>query len=131
VLLNLGHLIGDQRYLDSAERTLKAAWHSLEHYPAAHNAILNALDEYLYPPQQIILRGDGDTLEAWRLECHKYSHPYISLFPIPANAAELPGLLKERAMKSEPVAYICEGHHCLAPVTRLDFIAENLNNSKS
>ena len=131
VLLQLGHLIGDQRYLGSAERTLKAAWHSLDHYPAAHNALLNALDEYLYPPRQIILRGDYKTLEEWRRECQKNSHPYVSVFPIPVDAAELPGLLAEKTVTTEPAAWICEGHHCLAPISRLDFIAENLNNSRS
>jgi uncharacterized protein YyaL (SSP411 family) len=131
VLLQLGHLTGDQRYLDAAERTLKTAWHSLEHYPAAHNALLNALDDYLYPPQQIILRSEGETLEAWRRYCQKNSHPFASVFPVPASAAELPGLLAEKTVASEAVAYICEGHHCLAPISRLDLIAENLNNSRS
>ncbi len=130
VLQQLGHLIGKQRYLDSAERTLKTAWPALDQYPAAHNALLNALDEYLYPPQQIILRGDADTIDKWKLHCQKYSRPYTSIFPIPGDANGLPGILAERAMKSGPVAYICEGHHCLAPVTRLDLITENLNNSR-
>ncbi|OGT64068.1 MAG: thioredoxin [Gammaproteobacteria bacterium RIFCSPLOWO2_01_FULL_47_190] len=128
-LLQLGHLIGEQRYLESAERTLRTAWPALDQYPAAHNALLNALDEYLYPPQQIILRGDEDTLDEWRLHCQKNAHPYTSIYPIPGNVNALPGLLAERTMKSGPVAYICEGHHCLAPITRLDLIAENLNNS--
>jgi hypothetical protein len=129
VLQKLGHLIGEPRYLESAERTLKTAWPALDQYPAAHNALLNALDEYLYPPQQIILRGDADTLNKWRLHCQKNSHPFTSIYPIPEDVKSLPGLLTERPVKSGPVAYICEGHHCLAPVTRLDLITENLNNS--
>jgi uncharacterized protein len=129
VLQKLGHLIGEPRYLESAERTLKTAWPALDQYPAAHNALLNALDEYLYPPQQIILRGDTNTLDEWRLHCQKNSHPFTSIYPIPEDVDSLPGLLAERIVKSGPVAYICEGHHCLAPVTRLDLITENLNNS--
>jgi uncharacterized protein YyaL (SSP411 family) len=131
VLQQLGHLIGEQRYLESAERTLKTAWPALEQYPAAHNALLNALEEYLYPTQLIILRGSVVTLREWRLHCLKNVHPYTLIYPIPEDVDKLPGLLTERKMKSGPVAYICQGHHCLAPVTRLDLITENLNNSHS
>ena len=36
VLLRLGHLLGEPRYLAAAERTLRAAWRALERYPQSH-----------------------------------------------------------------------------------------------
>src|SRR6185503_3137492 len=35
-LIALGHLLGEQRYLDAAERTVRAAAHTIESYPDAH-----------------------------------------------------------------------------------------------
>lgn len=131
VLMHLGHLLGEQRYLDAAERTLKTAWDSITHFPSAHNALLTALKEYLHPARQIILRGDPESLKEWREKCRKSSNPYTYIYAIPEKETKLPGLLAERKALSGPVAYVCEGHVCLEPVTRLDFIAENLNNSKS
>ncbi len=131
VLLHLGHLIGEQRYLDAAERVLKSAWHSIVRYPSAHNSLLNALEDYLQPPRQIILRGEEKELRQWWQICRKHSDIISMIFPIPANASELPGLLADRKPVSEAVAYICQGHQCLAPVLRLDLIPETLNNSKS
>ena len=131
VLLQLGHLLGEQRYLDAAERTLRVAWDSMTHFPSAHNALLTALEDYLCPARQIILRGDVTSLVEWRRKCREYSNPYTYLYAIPGDETKLPGLLTERKALSSPVAYICEGHVCLEPVTRLDFIAENLNNSRS
>src|SRR3982751_599431 len=42
-LLKLGHLIGETRYLDAAERTLRAAWSTLSEVPHACPALLLAL----------------------------------------------------------------------------------------
>src|SRR4029079_5248222 len=47
VLVTLGHLLGEQRYLDAAERTIRAAWHSLERYAEGHPTLLRALDALL------------------------------------------------------------------------------------
>ena len=55
-LLRLGHLLGEPRYLDAAERT-KALYPAILRYPSAHNALLNAVEEYLEPTQTIVLRG--------------------------------------------------------------------------
>lgn len=128
VLLELGHLLGEQRYLDSAERCLKVAWPSLDRYPAACNALLSALEDYLDPPQQVIIRAGKAQLEQWRETCQQAITPFSSVYAIPADAANLPGLLAERKPQEAGVAYICAGHQCLQPIPRLDLLAENLKN---
>ena len=57
VLLRLGHLLGESRYLAAAERALQALYPSIIHAPSAHCTLLLALEEYLFPTQTIILRG--------------------------------------------------------------------------
>ena len=56
-LLRLGYLLGEPRYLQAAERTLRAAWPAVQKYPEAHASMLFALEDYLRPPQIVILRG--------------------------------------------------------------------------
>ncbi len=48
----LGHLVGETRYLDAAERTLRAAWPLVGEHPRAYASLLRALRESLEPPAQ-------------------------------------------------------------------------------
>ena len=70
-LLALGHLLGEQRYLDAAERTVRAALHTLERYPDAHATLLRALEELLAPPKLVVLRGTPEELAPWRAQARR------------------------------------------------------------
>ena len=48
-LQRLGHLLGEHRYVDAAERTLRSAWKAMDEYPHGHVTLLTALEEYLSP----------------------------------------------------------------------------------
>ncbi len=115
VLLALGHLLGEQRYLDAAERTVRAALHALERYPDAHATLLRALAEVLEPPKLVVLRGTPDELAPWQRKLGQAYEPPRLAFAIP-NDAKLAGLLAERAPRATAVAYVCEGMTCRAPV---------------
>lgn len=128
VLGRLGHILGEKRYLNASERTLRAAWNSIQRYPAAHNALLQALEEYLQPPMTVIIRGEGAALQKWCRTARETGNPFKTVLGIPAKTPDLPGLLAERSPKGDTVAYICQGHQCLAPVTQLDQLAETLND---
>ena len=104
----LGHLVGEPRYLEAAERTLRAAWGAVEEAPHAHNALLSALEELLNPPTQVIVRAADDDLAAWRM-------PEALLYPIP-EVATLPGALAAREARPGGVAYLCEGQACRPPI---------------
>src|SRR5262249_27224057 len=95
-LSRLGHLIGETRYLDAAERTLRAAWSAIERYPLAYNSMLLALEEYLSPPQTIVLRGTGVPLAEWHSACVASYAPRRLAFAIPGDATDLPALLADR-----------------------------------
>ena len=115
----LGHILGETRYLDAAERTLKAAWPAITEMPYAHVALIIALEEYLNPPQAIVLRGSAVELSEWQTQCARPYAPGRIVLAIPANEKDLPGRLAERKPQGKIVAYVCAGMTCRAPVTDL------------
>ncbi|MCL4315949.1 MAG: thioredoxin domain-containing protein [Gammaproteobacteria bacterium] len=123
-LARLGHLLGEARYLDAAERTLKAAWPSLQQTPYAYNTLLNALEEHLAPPQTIILRGAESEMQRWQRFANEIYAPRRLLMAIPNDASELPGVMAERKPIDAMTAYVCEGLSCSAPL--IDFEEFNL-----
>jgi hypothetical protein len=119
VLVQLGHLLGEQRYIDAAERTVRAALHAVERYPEGHATLLHTLDELIAPPKLIVARGTEAELAEWQRRLHAGYHPHRLAFAIPSDAP-VRGLLAERAPRDRPVAYVCEGMTCRAPVDSLD-----------
>ena len=117
VLGRLGHLLGDSRYLKAAERVLHAAREGLERFPHAHTTLLVALEEYLDSPEIVVIRGAPGDLEPWRARATAGYAPRRLVIAIPDDESDLPALLAERAPRGSPVAYVCEGHVCDAPVT--------------
>ena len=120
VLGRLGHLLGEPRYLKAAERVLHAAREGIERIPHAHTALLVALDEFLESPEVVVIRAAPGELEPWRARASAGYAPRRVVMAIPDDAADLPALLAERAPRDSPVAYVCEGHVCDAPITGFD-----------
>ena len=126
-LARLGHLLGEQRYLDSAERALRCAWDNIEQAAYAHAAFLQALEEYLYPPQLIVIRGDSEA-EVWQRTINAHYAPRRLCFVIPASATTLPGLLAERKSRGTGThAYACSGMQCHAPTDNLNELMAQLD----
>ena len=122
-LLRLGHLLGNTHYLTAAHNALAVLYRDIESYPSGHNALLVAVEEYLYPTQTIVLRGDREALRPWSARCTQNYAPRRLTLSIPNDARELPGILAQRTSKEGVTAYVCTGHACEAPVTefaRLD-----------
>ena len=127
VLLRLGHLLGESRYLAAAERTLRAAWPVITKYPQGHVSLLAALEELLTPPEIVVLRGEARTIEGWRLELLKTYAPHRMVLAIPADAADLPPALADKTPRAGTVAYVCRGTTCSAPLDSLDALIEQLH----
>jgi len=121
-LIALGHLLGEQRYLDAAERTVRAALHTLHGYPDAHATLLRALEELLEPPKLVVLRGAPEELTPWQRKLASAYEPHRLAFAIP-NDAKLTGLLAQRTPRERAVGYVCEGMTCRAPVELADGVA--------
>jgi len=118
-LLRLGGLLAEPRYLDAAERTLRAAWPLIERYPHAHTSLLMALDEYTEPPTVVVLRGAATDVAVWRAELDRLYDPRRVVFAIPDDAAGLPPALADKRPGPGTLAYLCRGTSCSAPVTTL------------
>ena len=122
LLIQLGYLLGENRYLEAAQRTLAAAWQPLAEYPHAHGTLLNALESLLSPPDVIVIRGDSPDAQ-WQRLAQAGFNPQRLVFSIPADATDLPGALAERRAGEGTLAYLCRGHVCAPPVTRLEELA--------
>jgi uncharacterized protein YyaL (SSP411 family) len=127
VLLRLGHLLGEPRYLSAAERTLRAAWPALENSPQAHVSLLLALEELLDPPEIVVLRGESLTIEGWRSELVRLYAPHRLLLAIPEDVTDLPPALADKTPRAGPVGYVCQGSSCSAPLDSLDALREQLH----
>jgi uncharacterized protein YyaL (SSP411 family) len=126
-LQRLGHLLGEHRYIDAAEGALRSAWKAIDEYPHGHVTLLTALEEYLNPPEIIIIRGDAAEIGRWRDSAAKLFAPARLLFAIDRDEQDLPGMLAERkAVPGEAVAYRCVGTHCELPVTSWEALAASL-----
>jgi len=118
-LQRLGHLLGEQRYLDAARGAIEYAWQSMAQLPHAHGAFLIALEEYLYPGEFIVIRSD--TMD-WAETLNKVYVPRRTVLSIPGTATCLPGLLAQREATNDhtPLAYRCSGTSCQSPVSTLE-----------
>ena len=118
----LGALLGEPRYLDAAERVLKAAWSLVERYPQAHATLLMALEEYLQPVDMVIIRGEADEVAQWLAEANRIYSPRRLLFGIPKDAPDLPAALAAKRPADTTVAYLCRGSTCSEPVKSLSAV---------
>ncbi len=117
VLLRLGHLLADTRYLQAAERILKAMAGAMRRYPSAHGALMEALCEHLDPPETIVLRGRPEHMADWRSGLAGY-HPDRQIFAIPEQTPdELPGIIASMTNRGDTTAYVCRGTACSEPIT--------------
>ena len=125
-LLVLGHLTGRQDYLDAAEQTLKCAWGLLQQAPHTCAALLQALMEYDNPGRTIILRGEEEVITEWRQQIDPLLDVRSLVFAIPADAPDLPALLREKQTDQAATAFICAGFVCQEPVSDLEALQESL-----
>jgi uncharacterized protein YyaL (SSP411 family) len=127
VLCKLGYLLAEVRYLDAAERTLKAASALMLEYPQAHMSALNALQEFLTSMQMVIIRGTAGDAERWARELSAVYAPTRMVFAIPGDAPGLPDALAAKPAHGDgATAYVCSGMTCGAPLNDLHELAQRL-----
>lgn len=129
-LQRLGFLLGETRYLDAAERSLRGAWQAIAEYPHGHVSLITALEEYLKHPEIIVIRGDADEIQRWQDSAARLYAPRRMVFAIDANETELPGVLAQRkASDDSAIAYRCIGTHCDLPVSSWEALAAELSEA--
>ena len=128
-LLTLGHLASEPRYLEAAERALKAAFPAMSQYPESHAAMLLALQDALDPPTLVVLRGREAALADWQAELAGSFDPRRLVLAIPPDATGLRGMLARCLPRGEACAYVCRGARCSLPVTVLANLHRSLEES--
>jgi uncharacterized protein YyaL (SSP411 family) len=124
VLHRLGTLLAEPRYLEAAERTLRAGWDPLAKYPQGHATMLTALDEYQRSVEAVVVRGAG--ADAWRDQLAAVYAPRRMVFAIPDDAPGLPPALADKKPGASTLAYVCRGMTCTAPVASVEALLAEL-----
>jgi uncharacterized protein YyaL (SSP411 family) len=126
VLLRMGYLLGEPRYLEAVESTLRSAQAAVERYPHGHGTLLMALEEYASPPHILVLRGPQDELDVWRSEIDKLYDPHRMIVAVPSGTKGLPAALASKKALGSTVAYVCRGVTCSPPVPTLAQLVREL-----
>ncbi|HET7202861.1 MAG TPA: hypothetical protein VFI92_05790, partial [Steroidobacteraceae bacterium] len=126
LLVRLGYLLGETRYIDAAGATLRSARAAIERYPHGHGSLLMALDEYTEPPTIVVLRGPEADLAAWTGELDRLFDPHRMIIGVPSTARGLPQALAAKKPMQGTVAYVCRGMTCSAPVQSLGELIRRL-----
>ncbi|MEP6940134.1 MAG: thioredoxin domain-containing protein [Rudaea sp.] len=111
-LLRLGHLLGETRYLDAAERALRAGFATMQQVPQACASMQRALNDFLEPRTHIVVRASAGEESAWRAALAQRGDRRTDAYVIPAHAPALPGILAAQAHAAGGVAYVCRGTQC-------------------
>jgi hypothetical protein len=128
-LIRLGHLLGEPRYLDAAAAALSVGWAGMKEFPYGHTALVTALEETLYPPEIVILRGPATEIDDWSESLAAIYSPRRLLLAIPDSETDLPGALATRKPQVGTVAYICRGTSCSTPIASFEELAAELRES--
>jgi uncharacterized protein YyaL (SSP411 family) len=120
-LQRLGHLAGEPRYLEAAERAVRLFYPALERQPSAFASLAIALDEHLAPPQIVVLRGGEQPVAEWQRALARTYRPATLVVGIGGDAGGLPPALgKPPPLASAGVnAWVCRGVTCLPPISDL------------
>lgn len=128
-LQKLGHILGEPRYLQASERTLKAFDNSMANNPAACASLCHALREFLTPPTLVIMRSDAHKMQLWREAINQTYYPHHLFFYFDEKWNEkmldLPASL-QRAVTTDVNAWVCKGVVCSPSINNLQHFLENL-----
>ncbi len=119
-LIALGHWLSEPRYLESAERAVRAFGLELAARPSGFSSLLIALDACLEPPAMLLLRGDAEACRAWQLEVERRYRPSLQTLNL-SQQQGLPGALAKphEAGAGAVTAWLCRGTVCLPPLHAL------------
>jgi uncharacterized protein YyaL (SSP411 family) len=125
-LLRLGHLLGEPRYLDAAERALRAGGAALEDAPHGACALVAALHEYLHPTPIAVLRVATAERDGWDAAVRRARLAGALVVDLPPASS----YMRDKPHRCGGVAYVCIGMRCLAPVAVPEELAGTLATAR-
>jgi len=114
-LQRLGHVLGEMRYIEAAQRALTLFYPAIASQPSGYTTLLIGLKENLPPPDIVVIRGPAPALAPWRAALASAYLPHAVTLCLP-NAT--PGLPASLAKPETPQvnAWVCRGVSCLPAV---------------
>jgi uncharacterized protein YyaL (SSP411 family) len=131
-LQRLGHVLGEPRYIEAAQRTLRLFHSGIKQHASAQVSLLAALEEALQPPRVVILRGAPVQLRTWQRALHARYRPDTLIIAIATGTAALPPALDKPAPANTTMgvnAHVCAGVSCLPPHSDLGTIERLLETA--
>ena len=130
-LQKLGHILGEPRYLQSTERTLKAFDGSMANNPAACASLCHALSEFLTPPTMVIIVGQVEQMAIWRDAIQQQYYPHHLFFYLGESVKDLPPSLQRNVSSQKDSsanvnAWVCQGVVCSPCVNNLQQLIQRL-----
>lgn len=114
LLLRLGGLLGEPRYLVAAERILRAAWPTMTALPQGCASLLDALLDWRTPPPLLIARlADANEHARWEPALQALQRDGARVFIVPAEASLVPEAIEDKRWLRGGRVYWCEGLTCL------------------
>jgi uncharacterized protein len=117
-LQRFAHLVGEPRYLQSAQRTLRLFWPQMRQQASAFSTLALALAEHLAPPLVVVVRGAPRELAPWRAQLDRRYLPASLCLTLPPGVSGLPAVLDKPARPGVN-AWVCRGVNCLPPIDDL------------
>jgi uncharacterized protein YyaL (SSP411 family) len=114
-LQRFGHLVGEQRYVDAAERTLRLFFREMQQHPSSFSTLCFALAEHSTPPTIVILRGPSCGLLTWQTALARRFAPSMLVLGLPAGLRNLPEVM-DKPERPGVNAWVCRGVECLPSI---------------
>jgi hypothetical protein len=112
--------LSEPRYIEAAERTVRAFARELRERPAGCSSLLIALESCLEPPAMLLLRGDPVACASWQRSAELRYRPALQTLNL-SQTKELPGALAKPhdGGAAAVTAWLCRGAVCLPPLRTL------------
>jgi uncharacterized protein YyaL (SSP411 family) len=126
-LVKLGCLVGDTRYLESAQNTILLFGDEIRRHASVNGSMTMALQHMENRHTTVVIRGSQEECDDWLQHCNRIYRPLTSVYAIANNQASLPAELALRKPEQTTVAYLCRGKHCSAPIRSLEELEKMLS----
>ncbi len=125
-LLRLYHFVGDTRFLEAAERTLRCFSGAMQANPFGFAHMIAAADFYQRKPREIVVvaRADDAQRRALLARLHQeYVPDKIVVAADPSAPPPFPIVEGKVQVDGQPTVYVCHRYTCSPPATTWDTLA--------
>jgi uncharacterized protein YyaL (SSP411 family) len=118
-LVLFGHLAGEARYVEAAERAVKLFAAGIAESPGGHSTLLEAAAVLAAPPTTAFLVGDPEACAQWQRALAARYRPRTLVIDLSASAEAPAALRKGAPPPSGAAAFVCRGATCLPRIDSL------------